>query len=206
MKTLGFLVFCITTASGQNSVGLPCLGKIVDRTGFIRELCGVSGSFFLGEASRQEAISAGFSRTGAWVKTANSLLILDGDSRLEISAPEGPALFTFRGNGSPEFVYFKTTKELFEWDGSKLLKREASSAENAWLALLQETGGIAMLLPGGRIVTYSGGAIHMGELSFPLENTPEVMEWINPDWIHFRGSALRITVGREALFVLPEAN
>ncbi len=198
MKILGLLAF-ITSAWGQNSVGLPCLGKIVDRGGYIRELCGVSGSFLLGEASPQKAISAGFSRTGAWVKTENSLLIVDGDSRLETSAPEGQALFTFRGNGSPEFVYFKTTKELFEWDGSKLMKREFAAA-------LQETGGIAMLLPDQRMVTYSDGAIHIGDHAFPLDNAPEVMEWINPEWIHFRGAALRITEGREALYILPDAN
>lgn len=200
MMILRFLVvFLATTASGQNSVGVPCLGKIVDREGFVRELCGVSGSFFLGAPSKQKAISAGFSRTGAWVKTETSMLIVDGDSRLETKAPEGPALFTFRANGSPEFVYFQATNELFEWDGSKLLKREFGDA-------FQETGGIAMRLPDQRMVTYSEGAIHIGDLAFPLDRVPEAMEWINPEWIHFRGAALRITPGREAVFILPESN
>ena len=196
MKTIGLLVF-VTTAWGQPSLAPPCFGKIVDQAGFLRELCGVSGSFVLSEASPQKAVSAGFSRTGAWIKTGTSLRITDGAVRYETSVPEGEALFTFNANGSPRFAYFTATKEMFEWNGSALQQVEVP----AWAA-----SGVAMLLPDQRLLTYSDGALRIGDKAFPLDNAPAVMEWINPDWIHLRGAALRITPGREALFVLPEAN
>jgi hypothetical protein len=232
MKAL-LLIALGAVAWGQNSVGLPCLGKIVDRFGNLRSLCGVSGGFLLSDASEQTAISVGFSYRGGWIKTANKITVLDDGKTFEAEAPDGTALFAFRGDGSPAFAYFQATREMIQWNGESTKKVEVPveievvslgvTAIGGWLVLakrpegglfvLSENGREAdreglsgLVINGERSLTYFNGMLRLGEMEFAMDSAPQRMEWINPEWLHLGGVALRITPGREALYVLPEAN
>ena len=216
--------------SAQSSIKIPCLGKLVDPSGTLRDLCGVSGSLLLSEpATGSEAvISAGFSRRAGFVKTARSLKIFEGTVSWAIPAIAGAALFAFQSNGSPAFAYLVESGELLQWNGQALLPIPFDAggqvvsigvvADNGWLAIVRRQDSLevvsagnvsaavegTLLVSGGRILRYSDGALGLGDLSFPCETPPSTVEWINEEWIHLGGSVLRLTPGKEGLFLLPE--
>ena len=228
-----FFFLAPSFCKGQSSVGIPCLGKLVDRAGFLRELCGVSGSLLVSTATSEPVVSAGFSRSGGFVKKPLSLLVLDGMLVWEASAPTGPALFAFGVSGVPRFVYFPESKELLEWTGQFMRPAEfnpqgqvlsiATNASGGWSAIVRREDSVviltatsldrlagpvetALLLDGGRLLLFEEGTLRLADKLFPMPETPSVMEWINEDWIHLGGWALRITSGKEGLFQLPGAN
>jgi hypothetical protein len=117
---------------------------------------------------------------------------------------------------------------LFQWNGQALERVTfnvdgqvlsiAVGPDNGWRAIVRRADSLVvidasnaatavagtLLLSGGRILGYWDGALHLNELSFPLINAPLIMEWVNSEWINLGGSALRITPGKEGLFLLPE--
>ncbi len=236
MMVLRLVIFFLTATSfckGQSSLGFPCLGKLVDGAGFLRELCGVSGSLLVSAAASERVVSAGFSRTGGFVKTAISLQVLDGALVWEVSSPTGPALFAFGPTGTPRFAYLVESNELLEWTGQFMRPVEftpqgqvlsiATNSSGGWSAIVRREDSVviltatnvvdlagqaerALLLDGSRSLLFSEGNLRLADKSFPMAEAPSVMEWINEDWIHLGGWVLRITPGKEALFQLPEAN
>ncbi len=235
MMVLRLVIFFFLASAfckGQSSLGIPCLGKLVDRAGFLRELCGVSGSLLLSTAASEPVISAGFSRSGGFVKKALALQVLDGALVWEASASTGPALFAFGSKGEPRFAYLVDSKELLEWTGQFMRPLEftpqgevlsiATNSSGGWSAIVRRENLVAivtstsvadlvrsaesaLLLDGSRSLLFVEGILRFAEKSFPLAEAPSVMEWINEDWIHLGGWVLRITAGKEALFQLPEA-
>ena len=236
MKVLRLVIFFFLVPSfckGQSSLGIPCLGKLVDRSGFLRELCGVSGSLLVSAAASEPVISAGFSRTGGFIKTPRSLQVLDGALVWEASAPTGPALFAFGPTGTPRFAYLVESNVLLEWTGQFMRPVEfapqgqvlsiAANSSGGWAAIVRREDSVviltaisvasfagpvesALLLDGSRPLLFAEGILRFADKSFPMAQTPSVMEWINEDWVNLGGWALRITRGKEALFQLPEAN
>ncbi len=216
--------------SAQSSLTMPCLGKLVDPAGSLRDLCGVSGSLLLSEpATGSEAvISAGFSRRAGFIKTARSLKIFEGTVSWEIPAIAGAALFAFQSNGTPAFAYLVESGELLQWNGQALLPIPIQiegqvvsigvGADNGWLAIVRRQDALVVvsasnvsaaaegtfLISGGRILRYSNGALGLGDLSFPFDTPPSIVQWINEEWIHLGNSVLRITPGKEGLFLLSE--
>ena len=232
LRLVLFFFLAPSFCKGQSSLGIPCLGKLVDRAGFLRELCGVSGSLLVSAAASEPVISAGFSRTGGFVKKPLALQVLDGTLVWEASAPTGPALFAFGLFGAPRFVYLVESKELLEWTGQFMRPVEftpqgqvlsiATNASGGWSAIVRRKDSVviltatsvvdlvgpaesALLLDGSRLLLFAEGILRLADKSFPMVEAPSVMEWINEDWIHLGGWVLRITPGKEALFQLPEA-
>ena len=218
--------------SAQSSIKIPCLGKLVDPSGTLRDLCGVSGSLLLSEPApepgSEAVISAGFSRRAGFIKTARSLKIFEGAVSWEIPTFAGAALFAFQSNGAPAFAYLVESGELLQWNGQALLPIPfhlegqvvsiGVGSDNGWLAIVRRQDALVVVSAGnvsaaaegmllvsdGRILRYSNGSLGLGDLSFPCDTPPSIVEWINEEWIHLGGSVLRLTPGKEGLFLLPE--
>ncbi len=232
LRSILLILSLMTVCSAQSSIKIPCLGKLVDPSGTLRDLCGVSGSLLLSEPApepgSEAVISAGFSRRAGFIKTARSLKIFEGAVSWEIPTIAGAALFAFQSNGAPAFAYLVESGELLQWNGQAMLPIPFDAggqvvsigvgADNGWLAIVRRQDALVvvsagnvsavaegtLLISGGRILRYSNGALSLGDLSFPFDMPPSIVQWINEEWIHLGNSVLRITPGKEGLFLLQE--
>lgn len=150
MNRILLLLLSASIACAQASLAPPRRGAMVDESGFLRPLLGVSGSLTAGAALRGGAVSAASAGRYTLVKTHTRVEVLLDEAPLwSGEAPPGPAVFGFGPGGSPALAYFASTGEVAVWDGSafrgawrvpdgRILAAAAPSRE---LALLAAAGG-----------------------------------------------------------------
>lgn len=182
MRPLAMLLLA-TAALPQ--IEAPRAGVIRDRAGVLRPVYGVAGSFVLGEPLADEVLSAGFSRSDGFAKTASELIVFhDGKEVDRVPAPPGPARFVF----SPQpAAYFPATGEL--WSAKTRRSESAAPPEETVRCESDE-----VVLPGGERV----------RLPEPVAG----IEWMSEHWVIARGDAalyaVRVNGNSHTVVQLPE--
>ncbi len=119
MNRILSLLLSVSIACAQASLAPPRRGVLVDESGFLRPLLGVSGSLTAGAALRGGAVSAASSGRYTLVKTHTGVEVLLDDAPLwSGEAPPGPAVFGFAPGGAPGLACFASSGEVAVWDGS----------------------------------------------------------------------------------------
>ena len=141
MRLLLFIAFA--AALPAQTVSRPSIGIVLDPNGDLRSIQGVFSNLLpaapvwaLARQSKPPYVSAAFSESAGAVKTADRVLLTDGQARFRfaLSAPEGPALFTFAADGAPRWVYYPSTAEYEDLASGVVLDARPSGDEVLALA------------------------------------------------------------------------
>ncbi|HVO98492.1 MAG TPA: hypothetical protein VMT15_10520 [Bryobacteraceae bacterium] len=226
MKKVVLFTTCIC-AWAQSGWNRPQIGQMLDGQGSVRTVYGIASSVSLGDAEMGGVLSYGCSKTLCLWKTATSVVSPAGTA----DAPEGPAMFAFDGAGA--FVWFPPSRRLARWENDSLtyidiniegevlsigvksgavffaVRRRGAvwivNQDGSVAGALGRGTGAVMLVPGGVVYVERGEAV-VGNARFPLEGVSAFFQ-MSDDYLQVRARgvdyALRITLGREALFQLP---
>jgi hypothetical protein len=225
MKTFIFTFgLALGLAAAQPAIQPPQVGILADQAGELRPLLGFAGNLFFGDSLGGGVLSAASSGSYAFVKTDNSILVLNGggDVIYSADAASGPALFSFRADGSPALAYAGSSLMVWQTDhletiafndkGTAVALGEASvivqREDGLWRldistadgsvqsqAALQQHSPI-LILNDGQIV--SADTLDVGE---PISNVAQ----IGRGWVAVNNKfSVRVTPGREYVSQLPE--
>ncbi|MDX2152204.1 MAG: hypothetical protein SFV54_15810 [Bryobacteraceae bacterium] len=207
MSRLLLLTLLVSAVSAQQA---PRIGVVRDDSGRLQRVVGLAGSFVV-QNDDLHVLAAASSGREAILKTAEELIITDGDGRrlTALSAPPGPANFAFAKDGSAALVWFASTRELCRlpsgrplpwqpsgevvaigWPNRAIVRRE----DRLWLldgaieVPLQGLEAPAALLADGRIVASRGASVVVigldgGEREIFLEANPSRLEVMGEQWI-----------------------
>lgn len=229
---LSILLVAIGLCQAQAPIATPVIGKMLDASGTLRPLYGVSGNFTIGPREAVRVISAACSASLCLAKTANMIL---GPKRSS-AAPSGPALFAL--DGAEAVLYFPESNQFARWRQSRLrllpwrLEGEVLSMRTSferteiavrrgadvWIvrpdgAILDSLGDVAgpvLLLDNGTVLA-SGDDLVLrrdagNELRFELPGILNLSA-LGEEYVQVTTAAdsfaLRTTRGRESLLVLP---
>lgn len=124
----------------------PRIGYIVDRTGALRPVNGVTGAFTLGPAIASDVVSAAFSGKCLVVKTATELKVDDN----AFEAPTGAAIVTFDGKRRIKEIFFPEVGMQWIWRDGKFDKFPAAHSSDFDLAIYDgqlQVRGVPVHLP-----------------------------------------------------------
>ncbi|HBY64679.1 MAG TPA: hypothetical protein DEH78_33075 [Solibacterales bacterium] len=201
-------------AAGLPAQQAPHVGLLRDDAGKLQRVMGLAGSFVVQDEPRGDVLSAAFSGREALLKTADRLLVHNGQGRplLDLPAPPGEALFAFTRDGAAALVWFASTRELCRLPTGQALRWEPGGEvlAIAWprRAVVKRDGELwlidreievplhglqapAALLTDGSIVVTRHAALLLiapdgSEREIPLESAPDRIETIGEDWLAVR--------------------
>lgn len=114
MKRISLLVFATFLCSAQE---VPVTGYFRDAQGALRALQGVEGAWTAPILVPDGVLSAGYSGSTLWYKTADFLYVrVDGADWTTAPAPAGPAQATFDAAGALAEVHFAEAGVSARWD------------------------------------------------------------------------------------------
>jgi hypothetical protein len=251
-----FLMLAMAASAGAYELTLPQIGYFRDSANSVRPIYGLGGNFLCGDASDADLLSFGFTGTGGFLKSSNTLKVLDaaGQALASFDAPDGPAIVGMSVDHASAIVYYPQSTLWNYWhdgqldtltfdpggnvlalatagagkflavicrdDGRWLLHIDIASASIDAQEPFRGTGG-PVLLRGDYLQVYvdgtnlmiarkGGEAVAVDFSAIADSFTPESISDLGADWVHVRESgggrnlALRITPGREQVFVFPE--
>lgn len=152
-------------ACAQQGLTAPTAGFIVDHSGALRTVTGITQSFLVGDALRTGVLSAACTRSWCLAKTATSLFATQNPDDVGTSAPAGPALFSLHNQSAliylpavHQFAHFEDSQlQLLDWsvEGEVLALRSTREgpqfavrrADGVWIVALD--GSIETSLPTG---------------------------------------------------------
>jgi hypothetical protein len=107
-------------AMAQPAISPPGVGAVIDSSGSLHAVIGLSGNFVFLDTGISNVRSASFSGSSGLLKTDTEILIVDAANQVttRYPAPGGdPAVFAFDANGQPSFAYYSGT--LLRFDGTE---------------------------------------------------------------------------------------
>lgn len=121
--TFTLLAIFGAAAWGQPAISPPQIGFMLDSAGALRPVSGVAGNFLVGDPIAKDVLSAAYSGSAGWMKTASSVGVFDlqGQAIASTHAPKGPALFAFSSAGQPALAYLISSSTLLQWTGGKFV-------------------------------------------------------------------------------------
>ena len=162
IRAVLILLTVAVIASGQSGIVPPLAGLVRDPGGNLRPVLGVAGSFITGGILSTQVESVSFSGDLGFVKTADSIQVLDAAGGLisEQTAPPGPALFAISPCGREAVAFLPATGEWWRWShgGFRPLSVEPDLAGSDVLALALPARDRLSL------VIRTGGATSLAEL------------------------------------------
>ena len=224
------LAVLLIAAAGwaQTPIAAPAIGKMLDASGTLRPVYGVSGNLILGPPETVWAISAACSVDLCLAKAGSRIV----GPRNSVIAPPGSALFTF--DGADAVLYFAAADQFSRWHNGRLtrlawhvdgevlalgkgeiaVRRGADvwivRPDGAILDYLGEVSGPVLLLDGAAVLASGKDLILRrsdgDEVHFDLPGIRGV-SLLGPEYVQVNTSsssyALRTTPGREELLLLP---
>ena len=106
-------------AMAQPAISPPGIGALLDSSGSLHAVIGLSGNFVFLDTGISNIRSAAFSGSAGLLKTGTEILVVDASNQVasRYSALGDRALFAFDMHGQPAFAYYAGT--LLRFDGTE---------------------------------------------------------------------------------------
>lgn len=127
-----FITACLCAgAAAAQPISAPLLGITADRQNRIHGVFGVTGNFNAGAALHGPVVDYAFSGNTGLLKTGDSLILIDNHAAVSrrLAAPDGPALFAFRPDGTPGLCYLPAIVELWQIGADRRMPLDSLNGE-----------------------------------------------------------------------------
>lgn len=131
------ITICAGIVCAAAQIAAPRIGMATDGAGRLRPIAGVAGNAIPGAPVLTGVISAAASDIAALGKTSSEIVAIEGAKTIRTPAPDGPALFAFAADGSPQWAWLCPRRELLKWtsSGFSTLALETAAIEGEVVAI-----------------------------------------------------------------------